>query len=90
MITKSIGSFYETLILILDWKLTFTRLLLFLNSVTLDFLIKFMLSVYCRVDKSLVHEICRSFLSRSTLSLKKKKKKKKEKKKKKKNSAVQS
>ena len=30
-----------------------------------------------RVDKSLVHEICRSFSSRSTVSLKKKKKKKK-------------
>ena len=52
-------------------------MLLFLNSVTVDFLIKFMFNRVSRVDKSLVHEISRSFLSRSTLSVKKKKKKKK-------------
>ena len=51
-------------------------MLLFLNSVTVDFLIKFMFNRVSRVDKSLVHEISRSFLSRSTLSVKKKKKKK--------------
>ena len=45
-------------------------LLLFLNSVTVDFLIKFMFNRVSRVDKSLGHEI-----SRSTLSVKKKKKK---------------
>ena len=48
-------------------------LLLFLNSVTVDFLIKFMFNRVSRLDKSLVHEISRSFLSRSTLSVKKKK-----------------
>ena len=47
-------------------------LLLFLNSVTVDFLIKFMFNRVSRLDKSLVHEISRSFLSRSTLSVKKK------------------
>ena len=47
-------------------------LLLFLNCVTVDFLIKFMFNRASRVDKSLVHEISRSFLSRSTLSVKKK------------------
>ena len=57
-------------------------LLLFLNSVTVDFLIKFMLrSRVSRVDKSLFHEISRSFLSRSTPSVKKKKKKKEKEKK---------
>ena len=48
-------------------------LLLFLNSVKVDFLIKFV-SRISRLDRSLVHEISRSFLSRSTLSVKKKEK----------------
>ena len=51
-------------------------LLLFLNSVTVDFLIKFMFNRVSRLDKRSVDEISRSFLSRSTLSIKKKKKEK--------------
>ena len=47
-------------------------LLLFLNFVTVDFLMKLMLAGVSRVDKSLVHEISRSILSRSTLSVRKK------------------
>ena len=50
-------------------------LLLFLNSVKVDYLIKFMFNRVSRVDKSVVHKISRSFLNSSTLSVKKKKKK---------------
>ena len=49
---------------------------LFLNSVTMDFLVNFMFNRVSRVNKSLVHDISRSFLSRSTLSVKERKKKK--------------
>ena len=51
-------------------------LLLFLNSLTVDRFDKVYVGRVSRLDKSLVHEISRSFLSRSTLSVKKKRKKK--------------
>ena len=51
-------------------------LLLLLNSVTVDF-DKVHVSRVSRVNKSLVYEISRSFLSCSTLSVKRKKKKRK-------------
>ena len=47
--------------------------MLFLNSVVVDFFDKVYVSSVSGVNKSLVHEISRSFLCPSTLSVKKKK-----------------